>query len=485
MTRKFTILCFLTLFVCASCSRFAEFEERAETDSQSDEIIDKDELKELTEFVLASGNDREFIANKVTDESSLKSYLRTKGYKFYTKAVIDPKRVFLKIYLENTGSMTGYVSEDSNFKNAMTELLVRAVGYYEPNKISLYFINSKVYPIKVATRDLSDYPKNMDDKNTTVGDISHSDLNDIYENVLETAGRDTISILISDCIFSVSGDDTAKKLAIQQSLIRQVFQASIGRNKNQSALIAKLNSSFTGTYYSKKNTKIKLANVSRPYYYSVLGDASKIDDFNAKMHLQTLDGFENKLLLSAIDYSSEIDFSVVNTRKDFGRFKPAREFSSKNAVKGINDITADSRNGDKFSFSVAMDLTALPLDESYLTNPKNYEIEAGNFSIGTISRIGAANLTPTSASKLSKSAGKFTHCIRFLATSRTYSDLQFNLKRQTPKWVAKTHTEDDLDVKSSQGQTFGFGNLIEGISEAYLADDAPNQYFKINIKINK
>jgi len=490
MKKAFKVLYLFFLLTAIGCtSDFDAFEEKASEYAKSENKINNEELIDLTAIVseFLDQNDRafkRFLTNESFDEQKLIAYLENKGFKVEKTPVVSAKNVAVNVYIENSGSMHGYVNGDSDFKNAITELIVRLNQNYNPENIRLNFINSEIYPIDTKESS-SKYPTSLTSQKMMVGDITKSDLNDIFEETLSKTIKDTISILISDCIYSISGNNTGGKLEIQKSLTKEVFQRSFKKDKNKSIIVAQLISGFSGYYYTKNNSKIKLKDEIRPYYFTVMGNSEQIINFDKNINLQEIKGYENKLVLSSKDYSKGIYFSVVNAKNDLGKFKPARDFSDKNSIKGIEDVESDLRSGDKFTLSVALDLSELPLEKSYMTDPKNYTIDEGDFIISKISEFNKEELASSSVSRISKSGKYPTHYITFSATSNKYSDLKFNLKRQLPKWVEETSTEDDTNIKSIGSKTFGFKYLIEGISEAYQTSSPSKNYFEIKIKINK
>jgi len=488
MKRTITFLAVLLLFTLFGCaSEFDAFEEKAAQFAQSGNSINLAEREELKAFVAGFSEDRmfrSFFNNGNLDEQLLVAHLEKKGYRVEKEKTISPQNVAVNVYIENSGSMNGYINGNTEFKSAIQDMLVLLKYQYEEKNINLFFINSQIHPTNIDT-NLAGFASALNAKSFKVGATASSNLNNVFRQVLDRTSRDTISILISDCIYSIKGNRTEDLLSDQKSLTKDAFLTKSKEKIQLTTTVVKLNSRFKGKYWDKNEKATYLDNEQRPYYIAIIGSELAMQYFNSKIVFsrKEVEGYANKLVLSSVDYSTGIYYSVINSRTDFGRFKPSRDFSDKNSVRGIEDITPDTRNGDKFSFSVAIDLSKLPLEDDYIANPKNYTVAEGDFAISKIARFNNDDLVPASATRILKSGNTPTHCITFVATSSKYSDVQFSLKRQLPRWVATTSTEDDTDARSITNKTFGFKYLMEGISEAYETTSQSSNYFELQIKI--
>ena len=478
----------LTLIGCTS--DFDVFEEKASEYAKSDNTINSEELTDLKAIIseFLDQNDRafeRFLTNKSFDEQKLIAYLENKGFKVEKTPVVSSKSVAVNVYIENSGSMNGYINGNTEFKSAIQDMLVLLKYEYEEKNINLFFINSEIHPTNIDS-DLAGFASALNAKSFKVGAVASSNLNNVFKQVLAKTAKDTISILISDCIYSIKGNKTEDLLSDQKSLTKDAFLTKSKEGMNLTTTVVKLNSKFNGNYWDKNEKATILNNKMRPYYISIIGSENIMNHFNSKIIFSKKEvaGYENKLVLSSVDYSKGIYFSVINAKNDLGKFKPARDFSDKNSIKGIEDVESDSRNGDKFTFSVALDLSKLPLEKSYITNPQNYTIDEGDFIISKISEFNKEDFVSSSVSSVLKSRKNPTHYITFSATSKKYSDLKFNLKRQLPKWVDETSTEDDTNIEAIGNKTFGFKYLMEGISEAYQTSSPSKNYFELTIKIN-
>jgi hypothetical protein len=147
------------------------------------------------------------------------------------------------------------------------------------------------------------------------------------------------------------------------------------------------------------------------------------------------------------------------------------------------------RTRENFTFSIAVDLSSIPISSDYATNLNNYKRKEGNYEIKDIKEFNSTTskkLKPTSLAMLSNNNKKPTHIITFYATSKNYSNLKFVLKNQIPSWVNLTNTEDDSNQNNNKNKTFGFKYLIKGISEAnQIINPKSKDFLELNIIINK
>lgn len=482
MKRILLLLCFGVMLT--GCKNdFDNFKDKAAAYAKSDKYINREELDKLKNEIALLSDDRafkKFYTDDAIDEVKLIEFLEHEGYPVKLAPAINHKQDSVNVYLENSGSMFGYVNGDTEYKDALTELLVQLGSIYGKKDIHLYFINTKIYPI-AFDGNVAQYPGTLSpDKLKVAGDINSSDINDIYRQVIDKTPEKTISIILSDCIYSVSGDDTAGKLEMQKSLTKDVFQDS-----NISTLVAKLNSGFTGYYYPKNNTKQKLSNQSRPFYISVLGQAGAMGFFYNNIHFQpNFKGYENKVFLSSAYNNQAVYHTIVNTATSTG-FRPVREFSDSGSVRGMEDIAVNDRDGKAFTFAIAIDMATVPAEEDVVKDPRSYSITKGNYKITGIELYNPKLLKPASVNIINKAGRHPTHIINFVSTGTNYTDLEFALKNEIPQWVRATSTNDDTDIKSLGTKTFGFNYLIEGINEAGKKEAVADDYFKIIIKINQ
>lgn len=487
-------LCFiitLCAFLLVSCKTdFDNFEEKAQEYSKSDSKIISTELDDLQEEVknFKDGNFRKFFTSGEFDKSKLVEYLKNKGYTIEeeNEQLISEKGHKVNVYIENSGSMNGYVSGATEFKEAIRDLLVVLKYRYDEENIKINFINSAIYPTAIHT-DLAGFSKNLNTKTFKVGDTNSSDINNIFKQILSKTSENTISILLSDCIYSIQGSKTEELLSDQKSLTKDAFLSKFKTKERVITSLIKLNSSFNGIYFDKDNRKTVLNGEHRPYYMAIMGSDNATNYFNSKIELnrEKVSGYQESYTFVFENYSQVMYYSIINTEYDSGRYKSDRDFSDSNSVRGIKDVEIADRNSTNLIVSVAVDLSDIPLDSSYILNKNNYTIKNSNYKIKGIFPFVEKDIKPNSLRMLTNAKAKPTHYIVFESLTPSVSDLTFILKKQIPSWVDETNTNDDSKIKDNLNKTFGIKYLFEGIHEAYGLESGNSNYLELTIKIKK
>jgi hypothetical protein len=410
----------------------------------------------------------------------------------------DTTPVNVNIYIENSSSMTGYVQGDTEFKSAIGELLVNIKYHYEEKHIHLYYINTEIHPF---AEEISSFVAQLSPQTIRVGNQISTNLNNIFQQILNKTDGTTVSILISDCIYSVSGTNTADLLSREKNTVKDAFMTKSKNSRlNLATNIIQLHSKFSGIYYNYKNDgnhRNQLRNKPRPYYICMMGDDGLLSDFDRKIRYAELEGYRNNVYLSAKDYSSGIDYTVLKATMRQGTFRLLKSENGK-YYSGIKDPESRGRNFE-FRFAVALNLKELPLSGDMLNDTANYMVTKGNFNIENIFNYNETELHANDKiDPVIRNAMKnMTHIIEFGATRRALSSMSFAMKKAVslPEWIENTNTEDDSNIndradEQTLGKTFGIKYMIDGIAEAYREifrtnhpGKALDRYFEIEIPV--
>jgi hypothetical protein len=379
-------------------------------------------------------------------------------------------KVNFNIYIENSGSMDGYISQPSEFKDVLRSFTSDIPTYFNSNP-GFYFVNNNgpcdQFP-KKPTPDYSKFitdlsPVNSKSNCPPGGNSSIDDIIDLSTKKM----KNSISIVFSDCILSYENtrEDGAK--SAQANIKMFMSKKIIGQNL--STIVIKFNSKFKGPYYNESNggTKILVSKIiNRPYYALIFGETAYLKYLLSKIKFNKYPGFEASYTLLANNKEVKPE-SIITYKKSIGSYEiemPAR-------LMIINN--AEEKKGTKeFQFSINVNLKELPFQNDFLIEKSNYYID-NNFKVVSIDKL--------------EDTGKFSHSIKLNTSSLNQSSkLNFGINYSIPNWVNKTGTDKDdkpLDLVQ-QKQTFGFKYLMLGLSEAYIAKNDSLQ-FKIPITINK
>jgi hypothetical protein len=389
----------------------------------------------------------------------------------------------INVYIENSGSMDGYVNGRTEFKDAIRDLLVNLKYYYDEKNIKIYFINSEVH--SAVGYDLSAFAENI---NTLwyVGDRAHSKLNNIFRQVLSRTDNHTVSILFSDYIYSIAGQNTVSLLSDEKSLTKDAFLTKSKKDKVPLATnIIKMKSKFKGEYYPYIGDSYHFPiDIQRPYYICIFGNQEILNDFNSKpkLNVENFTGFENKYVLSSED-PKNMFYSVLNFSYNDGRFKIDRACSRKDYVHGIKELKS-LRGSDGVCFALAVDFSKVQAENDYICNPSNYEIPTDNFIVEKVFPLVSRDLHSSDWNMVKDHNP--THAILLRSTTKKLNntEVSFVLKKHTPQWVYNSHTEDDTARPNLSTKTFGLKYWVEGIAEAYETIYPENKnYFECSISI--
>ena len=392
----------------------------------------------------------------------------------------------VNVYIENSGSMFGYINGDTEFKTDVRELLTLLKFHYSDKNVHLSFINSKIHPIN--TNDKISFITNLTPSTYKVGETFKSEMNNVFKQILDKTNRNTISILVSDCIYSVDG--LANSLNVCKTGTKDAFLTKSKGGFNISSAIVKLNSKFNGVYYDKNNGKTNLNNETRPYYMVLIGSDLALNDISSKVDFPKTKmlGYQDKLVLTSNNYSNKSYYTLVKTTSDIGSYRTSQVASTIDSKKGMERIQLSDRAKGNFTFSIAVDLKNIPITSEYATTFGNYKILEGDYKIKDIieyNSISSKKLNPTSLAMLKNYDKNPTHIITLESRSKSYSNLKIILKNQIPSWVYQTSTDDDTKSKNTLNRTFGFKYLIEGISEANkVINPKSGNFLEMNIVIN-
>ncbi|MGL2988262.1 hypothetical protein ACSVH5_11765 [Flavobacterium sp. RSSA_27] len=400
-----------------------------------------------------------------------------------TKTNKTPVVTSIDIYIENSLSMSGYINGNTSFKNNIRELITELEYFYGKNKVNLFLINSAIHPINVTNK--TDFVTQLNPSNFNVGKTNESNLNNVFKQVLNRSSENKISFLISDCIYSVSGN--AAPLSVQKNGIKNAFLNKSNNGINLSTEIVKLNSRFNGIYYDKNNGRHQLNNQDRPFYILAIGEINCIKKLNSKIPFDNdrFEGYIDKLMLSTKNFSDNY-YSLVKTNSDKGvySFSNDRTTQSRSHKRGIENIR---KNNNQFSFSIGVDFSDTPIPSSYILDKNNYKIRQGSFNISSVIEVNDNDLNslkPNSIAMLKNNNKRITHIITFTSTSNSQNDLECALIYKIPNWVYDTSILDDTRKPINKDKTFGFNYLVEGINEANeLISKTNKTIFTIKIKI--
>lgn len=374
-------------------------------------------------------------------------------------------------FIENSGSMLGYVTRPNEFMNSLVSLS-RLPGLDHSDK-SFWFINGTSKPGKnsrISLNYIGNDPEilkeNLNPGSFKAGDTRFSDLNSMFGIALDSVKEEQISILISDCIYDV-GDETDPLMAlkIETQKTQQAFRMRLETDNIQTVII-KAYSGFDGRYYfASKKGSVDISESTRPYYILLFGRNELLNDLitESKLTGRIETPYEIARFLS-ID-ETPVPYRVVPSMNRKGNFRPD--------PGNTNRITDASPLKGEFQFAFAADFNSLSfLTDDYLISASNYSTSNPNFSIVGVEKI---------SKKIPGTEG--THLITVSTNRSPLGELEIALNNSIPAWIADTNIDNEDQTDSSS--TYGFKYLTGAISRAYEEKNSGKNLAEFKIIISR
>ena len=395
-----------------------------------------------------------------SDKSKPKSLAEVKTGNMDTSAVKSQKmKPSVHVFMENSGSMYGYIQSNSKFDSNLP--FVKAVGgmlvniinteFTDLTNLHVYYINTKPFEQKCS---VSSFIQNLNVHNAhTWGNGATTMLSTLLDTTFNYAGKNSLAVFVSDCIFSPKQGVSASSLLTSEEMNIVTMMA---KHKGCAVLIYQLHSNFSGKYYDCLNRPHNF-NGMRPYYVIVAGSRALIRRFYSKVKL---DG----------GYTHVFGIFPAPKSVKYNAHITAGSGQVDNATI-LSKCRADKQS-KKFAFSVDVDFSNFPISNKVLLDPKNYAVSNGHYKISGITK--------------SRMPGK-THSIKLVydnVSTISPGNIQIELKQQIPTWVSESSTMDDrLWDESQYDKTFGFENMVKALYKATYQSDRPTTLAKMTITI--
>ena len=348
----------------------------------------------------------------------------------------------VKVFLENSGSMDGYMCDGSELKDGIYSYLSAINNYADT--MQLYYINSELIPQRTS---LKQYIHNLTPSNFKLagGNRAFSDIPELFERFLSQIGESTIGIYISDCILDIPNHAAPDFLNMTRTDIQNAFTDKCKKIKDLAVCVYQLESMFKGNYYFPKGGS-KAFDGKRPYYMIVVGQRSLLVDLRGNISDETIThgvknycAFTNGCGVKAVllKGGSETDQLKLNIKKE-----------------------------GRYYFDVLVDFDGTLQDNKYLTDVRNYDwINTTKLSIDKIGQV-------------TSTTSDYSHVMTLSVDDNVFSDMIQLKNASLPAWVAAS-SDSNGDIIAN-GKTFGIDCIIGGISDAFpkkiIAD------YKLNIK---
>ena len=373
----------------------------------------------------------------------------------------------VNVYIENSASMYGYVKGVTEFEQSIYSYIsdIKLADFC--SSLNLNYINSKILR---QSDDVSDFIEKLEPSTFKIkgGDHSTTDISNLFQKIMDEQGENDIAILVSDFVFSPGKKDASEYLTNQQIGIKGHFATRLKADPDYAAVLYRLVSKFEGKYYNKfdQPTQIK---ADRPFFIWLLGNKDQLQRLTAEVKKENMKGH-------GVDHTFCI--SKITAPTPYGILPMPRigtfQIDPANVKTSILKAKTDSKAvGSKFVVSFGVDYSGFLLEDSYLTDPANYEVNNKAYTI-EISR------NPNTSSS-------YTHIIKLkLDPSQpviSRGNIKVSLLKKSAPWAEEftDNNGEDINAEGAMEKTFGLKTLIDGVYDAYKAD-ATYASFTINIK---
>ena len=369
----------------------------------------------------------------------------------------QPSPFNVKLYIENSGSMDGYVNGSADFKNALhsyiNDIQLRGIA----QNISLNFINSRIIN---KGNDIKKFFTGLNSSTAFIqsgGDRKSTDIAQVVESVINDCGQDDVAIIVSDFIFSPGkGKNPERYLEEQQILLNTTFTKYLQQCPDAGVMFLQLTSNFSGTYYNRDNAKTKLTNVERPFYMLVIGSKNAVKSIRKNVPETKIKGATVRNFFIVENNFSTPEYSVIHGTGNFQRSKT-------NTKHAIADAAKD-RNGN-LTFNVNVNFSKSLLDENYLLNTDNYLVSNKMFALNAEKQ--GTNLV-----------------LKLSSQNVVKETLSIKLRKKIPQWISDFNDDTGLDINAATEKTYGLKTIVGGIAEAFNVD-CDSYYTELLIEINQ
>lgn len=408
--------------------------------------------------------------------------------------VSPAQRLNVNLYIENSGSMNGYVNGGTEFKELLAEIMVDLRHIDNLASLNVIFINEIQRPLDTLQFSLSGFAHSLNPARapyrvTGVDRPMNTYFDNILDTILQRTDPNTISLLVSDCIYSPHSP-IGDPIVFARLRIKDVFWGILEKDPDVIASVYKMNSAFNGSYYPESAGCGPFHySGQRPYYLWVIGNEAKVTSVLGKLEpdIFRMRGYEAKHIFMTSS-SGTFYWSLLSLTGTNDQLSPAKDMVSTEYIRGVESIKTA---GGQLEFVIVADLGKQIVGKTFLEDPANYEIISGNYILEEVSPINLAtqkieritNMLQIAAPDwmMIKNSGA-THAFFFRAASQVPGNLRFKLNRQIPEWVKRSYTRNDCNSDSINGKTYNFQPLVDGIHDAYMRiGDQP--YFTLEMRV--
>ena len=385
---------------------------------------------------------------------------------------VQGKPSLIKMYVENSGSIFGYVKGTTEYVDALSDIAQHPDFISQGIPVDICFVNGKVNGNKSITITPIGkiFGNRLSEKGMNCGDVKYSDLNVMFDTVLANAKNNAITILVSDGIYDIDAQDKKNNnlnaLTIKGRDTRTAFIRRLNDpTANLQTLLVKMGSYFDGSYYYSSKNGSTLIHQQRPYYLWIIGNSDMLNHYFSDNYLAGLNGYQNHVrYLKVGNNKLPFEFAFSDC---IGNLVP-----DKNNSHALIRHKADH---GQFELALIVDFGDLYYPDAYLTDCNNYSCDF-KFNVSSVMKA-------TTTQAISAGVSYKRPFLIKLTTNQPNprGKLTIQLKNTQPSWIMASNATNEDTVDSNT--TYGFSTLTKGIREAYeyVSDSIP-AVFEITFK---
>lgn len=396
-----------------------------------------------------SGKSRKQIENG-TDSDTVVSSIK---FPYATEKLI------VNVYVENSGSMDGYVHGVTEFEQAVYNYLSDIKISRITDTLNLHYINNKIIP---QGSDISDFIEKLDPSSFRArgGNRGTSDIANVLDSVIKNTKTQNISILITDGIFSPGrGVDASNYLVNQEIGIKRIFAEYLAKDNSAAVIVYQLSSNFNGIYFNKVDARISINNEQRPFYIWIIGNSKQLSNLRTKVADDRIKGRSGNGIFNIFTAMAGVQPIRYGIKPSSGNF----QLSKKVPETDIEKLRKDKHTG-VVRFAVNVDFSQLLLDEEYILNVANYENKS-RYELEVKKNHGNAG---------------YSHILEFTSDKVSKGPVSVKLKANFPDWIEMVN-DDEGDI-AVEGKTYGIKYQLGGVFDAFTFTD--KHYAEIQVNIN-
>lgn len=362
---------------------------------------------------------------------------------------VDLPAANVNLYIENSGSMEGYMRDGSSFKDAVFGYITEINKYV--GKTRFYFVNSRILENNIPLDRLNE-TLSVGQFRQLGGDRTHTNLSNILKMILSRTNDSTVSVFVSDCILDLPQGPARDYFISNQISTQAIVSDKLKSCKSLSFVVYRMMSHFDGYYYNSDGAQ-KIS-VNRPFYIMLVGPWQLVSGITRNVSIARIPGAR---------LTTSVAFAPTH--------EPIRTFTNVqgNENKRGNCTLLPDRNSNTYRIKLLSDMSSLFMDNKALMDKSTYKIEDRNVKLEYIEKIDNPN-------------SPYTHVLTLSVPQQIKpSSISIDVRRTPiPIWIKQANDNTGHFIGRT---TTGIKYLLDGIGAAYEGEDIAEFNFVIKRSI--